>query len=213
MEALDAADVIRELREERAEQDAEERFRSVAALVIAVLAAFLAIASLGGGNVGEEMVHANIKASDTWAFFQAKNIRQTSVELAADEMESVLLASGAALGPEARADMQGKIEKYRATAARYDDEPDPEAPQDLLRGEGKKQLAAQARGYEAQRDRAAAQDANFDYSGVLYQIAIVLGSVAILAVSRPILVVSLTLGAAATLLMLNGFLLLFPLPL
>ncbi len=99
MEALDAAEVIRELREDRAEQDAEERFRSRVALAIAVLATLLAVASLGGGNVSEEVVNSNIHASDTWAFYQAKNIRQTSMNLAADEMEATLLASGASLPP------------------------------------------------------------------------------------------------------------------
>jgi hypothetical protein len=213
MEALDAAEVIRELREDRAEQDAEERFRSVVALVIAVLATLLAVASLGGGNVSEEVVNSNIHASDTWAFYQAKNIRQTSMNLAADEMEATLLASGASLSPEARRDIEAKVAKYRATSARYDDEPDPAAPGDSLRGEGKKQLRARALSHEARRDRAQEQDANFDYASVLYQIAIVLGSVAILALSRPVLVLALVLGGAATLLMLNGFFLAFPLPL
>ncbi|MET0400438.1 MAG: DUF4337 domain-containing protein [Longimicrobiaceae bacterium] len=213
MEAMDAAEVIRELREDRAEQDVEERFRSRVALVIAVLATLLAVASLGGGNVGEEVVNANIHASDTWAFYQAKNIRQTSLNLAADEMEAMLLASGASIGAEARRDIEAKVAKYRATSARYDDEPDPDAPADSLRGEGKKQLRARAASFEARRDRAQEQDANFDYASVLFQIAIVLGSVAILALSRPTLGVALVLGGAATLLMLNGFLLAVHLPL
>lgn len=213
MEAVDAADVIRELREDRAEHDVEERFRSSVALAIAILATLLAIASLGGGNVAEDVINSNIHASDTWAFYQAKNIRQTAMNLAADEMEATLAVSGATLSDQARRDMEAKIARYRATAARYDDEPDPDAPSDSLRGEGKKQLAAQARGHEARRDRAQEQDANFDYSSVLYQIAIVLGSVAILALSRPVLWVALALGAVATLLMVNGFLLLVHLPL
>lgn len=213
MEAMDAAEVIRELREDRAEHDAEEHFRSAVALIIAVLATLLAVASLGGGNVSEEVVNSNIHASDTWAFYQAKNIRQTSLNLAADEMEAMLLASGAALGPEARRDVEAKVAKYRATSARYDDEPDPDAPADSLRGEGKKQLRARAASFEALRDRAQEQDANFDYASVLFQIAIVLGSVAILALSRPTLAVALVLGGAATLLMLNGFFLLVHLPL
>lgn len=213
MDAIDAADVIRELREERAEHDSDDRFRSLVALVIAVLATLLAVASLGGGNVGEDVINSNIHASDTWAFYQAKNIRQTAMNLAADEMETALLVSGASLPPAARADIEGKVAKYRATAARYDDEPDPAAPDDSLRGEGKKQLSAQARSFEARRDRAQEQDANFDYSSVLYQIAIVLGSVAILALSRPVLGAALALGSAATLLMLNGFFLFVHLPL
>lgn len=210
MDVSDAAELISEIREERAEHHADDQFRNRAALLIAVIAAMLAIGSLGGGNVAEDMVHNNIKASDTWAFYQAKNVRQTAYRLAVDEMK-VQLASPA-LSPEARTELQGTIEKYNQTIARYDDEPDPNAPNDSLAGEGKKQLSARARSFEAARERAGAQDSNFDYAEVAFQLALVLGSVAILALSRPILYFSATLGAIGLLLMINGFMLLFPLP-
>jgi hypothetical protein len=71
MEATDAAEIISELKEEKAEHEAAERFRNVAALAIAVMAALLAVGSLGGGNVAEDMIHANIKASDTWEIGRA----------------------------------------------------------------------------------------------------------------------------------------------
>ncbi|HYW89460.1 MAG TPA: DUF4337 family protein, partial [Chloroflexota bacterium] len=62
------------------------------------------------------------------------------------------------------------------------------------------------------RDRAARQDPNFDFAQALFQISIVLGSVSIVATSRRLLVLGLALGAVATVLMLNGFLLVFELP-
>ena len=212
METSDAADQIRELAEEKAEHEHVERFRSLTALAIAILAVLLAIASLGGGNVAEDMIDNNIRASDTWAFYQAKNIRQTANKLAADALEAQLLASGATLRAAARQDIKNKVEKYRATADRYEDEPDPTDPNNPLKGEGKKQLSAQAKNFESQRNRAQEQDANFDYSTILFQIAIVLGSVAILANSRPVLYFALGLSVLATLLMINGFLLLVHLP-
>jgi hypothetical protein len=157
------------------------------------------------------MVTANIRASDTWAFFQAKNLRQTANELAAAQIDATLLTAGGALPAEQRAELERSAAEFRATAARYEDEPDPAAPGDSLRGEGKRQLSAQARSWEAQRDRAAEQDTNFDYAAVLFQIAIVLGSVAILATSRLTLLLAVALGAAGTALMVNGFLLIVPL--
>jgi shikimate kinase len=210
MEPTDAAELISEIREERASHEAEDKFRERAAMLIAILAMLLAVGSLGGGNVAEDMIHNNIKASDTWAFFQAKNVRQTQYRLAADELEVQLANPG--LSPEVRAALQKKVDAYRATVTRYDDEPDPAAPADSLRGEGKKQLSAQARRYESLRERAGAQDSNFDYSEVAFQLAIVLGSVAILALSRKVLYISIGLGVIGALLMLNGFMLMFPLP-
>ena len=65
---------------------------SLAALIIALMAMMLAITSLGGGNAAEDIMNNNIHASDTWAFYQAKNIRQTAYRLAADELEFSLRA-------------------------------------------------------------------------------------------------------------------------
>ena len=209
MDSSDAAELIAELKEERSEQQHEDRFNRGAALLIAVMAAVLAVGGLGGGNATDDMIISNIRASDTWAFYQAKNVRQTMYEIEAADLESRLpLETGAH-----RAALEARIAEYQATVARYDDEPDPEAPADPMRGEGKKQLMAQAEAFEAARDVAVAKDDNFDLAEVALQLALVLGSVAILAGNRAILTVSGLLGALGALLTLNGFVLAFPLPL
>ena len=209
MESTDAAELIAELKEERSEHAAEDRFNRGAALLIATMAAVLAVGGLGGGNATDDMIVSNIRASDTWAFYQAKTVRQTAYEIEVAELETRRAgATGAA-----RAAIEARLADYRATVARYDDEPDPDAPADPLRGEGKKQLMAQAQAFEAARDVAAAKDDNFDLAEVALQLALVLGSVAILATNRAILTASAVLGALGSVLTLNGFLLLFPLPL
>jgi hypothetical protein len=213
MDPTEAADQIREVMEEEREERAEaDRFRSRAALLISVLAMLLAVTTLGGGNVAEDMVNSNIKASDTWAFYQAKNVRQTANELAADQLELELQREAPRLTAAVRKAYEEKIQKYRARVERYESEPDPRAPNDPTRGDGKKELAAQAKQYEQIRSRAQVQDPNFDYAEALFQIAIVLGSVAILATSRPVLRIALGMGILAAILMLNGYFLLFPLP-
>lgn len=208
MDANDAADHIIDA----AETAENERFRSRVALLIAIMATLLAIASLGGGNAAEDMLGNNIHASDTWAFYQAKNVRQTTYKLAAEELETELQLRQDSLTPEMRQQIQRRIDQYKETVTRYESEPDPQAPDDPLKGEGKQQLFARAHDFEEQRDRAIQQDPNFDYSEALFQIAIVLASVAILATSRPILWLSLVMALVASLLMLNGFFLLVRLP-
>ena len=209
MDSTDAAGIIAELHEDKLEQEVHERFRNRAALLIAVLAAILAIGGLGGGNATDDLIGYNIRANDSWAFYQAKNIRQTAYEIAADEIEGSL----AGLPVDARAAAEKRLADYRATIERYESEPDPAAPTDATRGEGKKELRARAQIFELARDRAAEQDSNFDLAEVALQLALVLGSVAILALNRIILFLSGALGAIGTLLTANGFLLLFPLPL
>jgi hypothetical protein len=203
MEASDAAEQILELNDEGGEKSGDDKFRSRAALFIAFMAMLLALTSLGGGNAAEDIMNYNIQASDTWAFYQAKTIRKTSTELAADALEQQLAVSQN-LSPEQRQSLEKKIAEYRATAARYESEPD--------KGEGRKELAQKAQALTKQRDHAMEQDPNFDFSEALFQIAIVLASVAILANSRKILYVALVAGALATVLMLNGYFLFFNLP-
>ena len=218
VEATDVAEQIQEAAEEQAASTErtraveQEHFRTRAALTIAILAMLLAVTSLGGSNAGTEMLISEVKATDQWAFFQAKNIRQTVNQLAAEELDAALLLHGDALGDDIRQGIQRTSDRYKANVERYESEPDPQEPANPLKGEGKKQLQAQAQQWEAQRDHAEAQGQNFDYSQALFQIAIVLGSVAIVAMSRPVLRVALVVGAVATALMLNGFFLFFALP-
>jgi hypothetical protein len=208
MDPADAAEMIGEVSEEKAEHEAVNRFRSRAALLIALIAAVLAVGGLGGGNATDDMVINTIRASDTWAFFQAKNVRQTGYELAAERLEDELASSSGA----ARVPIERRLAAYRAQIARYDSEPDPAAPNDPTAGEGKRQLSARARAFEEARETAMARDDNFDWAEVLLQIALVLGSVAILAINRGILILSAVLGALGTLLVVNGFTLLVTLP-
>jgi len=201
---MEAAEQIAEARE-----GADERFKNRAALIIAFMAMLLAITSLGGGNAAEDVANNNIQASDTWAFYQAKSIRQTSLKVAADTLEAELRANPN-MPPEARDLINQKIDEYRKTVERYEDEPDKADPGNPLKGEGRRQLTARAKDFESKREQASKQDPNFDFSEALFQIAIVLASVSILATSRLILRLSVIVGAAATLLMLNGYFLLLP---
>ena len=62
------------------------------ALVIAILALFLALSETLGKGAQTAALSQNIQASDLWAFFQAKTIRQTVLRTAA-EFKAIELAS------------------------------------------------------------------------------------------------------------------------
>src|SRR5436190_21917766 len=109
MDSADAAEMVAEVHEaeETSEEASRTRFRNRAALLIAIIAAVLAIGGLGGGNATDDMIANNIKASDTWAFYQAKNVRQTVLEVAVTELESDLADTG--LTPEHRARIERQL--------------------------------------------------------------------------------------------------------
>lgn len=179
-------------------------------MVIAVIAAVLAVCELGGENAKNAMIDFNIKASDAWNFYQAKNQRQTAYKLAADGLKREL--SNPALPAAAKPAIQADYEKYQKTVVRYDDEPDASAPNDPTKGEGKKQLSARAKSYEEAREKAADRNDSFDFGQMLLQLAIVLGSVSILTSSHALLRVCMGLGVLGAALVANGFWLHIPLP-
>ena len=196
MEANDAAELMDQ-------EEARDRFKQRAAVTIAILAMVLAICSLGGSNAGKEAVNNNVLASNYFNFFQAKNMRQTSLMLAADELEYGWL-NDPAIGESTKQAMRAKLDQYRKTVARYESEPETR--------EGKKELMERAREYEQKRDLALKQDPYFDYAEALLQIAIVLISVAIIAHLVWLAFLGGAIGIVGVLLTINGFLLLVEIP-
>lgn len=214
MSAVDAAEQVTGAAEAaaQAEDERKARFQRWTALLIAVIAVLLAINGVGGSNAAEDALNANILASDTWAFFQAKNVRQTVYKLAVDDLAMQLELGGDTFSPAAKAAMQSRIDLYQATIDRYESEPDADDPADFFKGEGKLELSQRALFYEAQHDEAMERDRSFDLAEALFQVAIVLASVAILAYSRPARALAILFAVVAVGFMLNGFLLLVSLP-
>lgn len=200
---MEAHEIAEQIHGEEQEEARHDWFRRVTGIYVGVVAMLLAIASLGGSDATKEMLNANIHASDFYAFYQAKYIRQVEHQIAAEQLE-LLGATGQPAAPEARARLDQAIKSHRDTAVRYESDPNT--------GDGKKELMARARHWDEERDRAAAQLPNFEYAEALFQIAIVLGSVAIVAASPWLLGVSGILATLGIVLTLNGYLLLVPLP-
>jgi hypothetical protein len=203
---VEASEIAEKIRGEEAERRLEEdaQFRKFTGIYLGFIAMLLAITTLGGANATKTMVNANIQASDTYGFYQAKYARQTAYRLAADQLEAQL-AMTPTTAPGDRAKVEDKIMRWRATADRYETDPTTRT--------GKEQLLARAKEWQDKRDRAAERDPNFDFAEALFQIAIVLGSVSIVAASRPLVRLSGALAFAAALLMVNGYFLLVHLPL
>jgi Domain of unknown function (DUF4337) len=181
-------------------QDEHNRWVGV---YIGILAVLLAICGVGGGNAAKDATRANIEASNTWAFFQAKNIRRNSINLAADELE-LLLAAQPAMPAAARQAFDAKIKDYRSTAQKLTTDP--------VRNEGLDELCVKGKALEVERDVALRKDPYFDWSQALLQIAIVLASVHLIIGNLMLLGLSGSLGALGVLLMLNGFTLIVRLP-
>jgi hypothetical protein len=157
----------------------EALIKDKAGWVITILAALLAINTLMGGSNGSKVLNNTIDANNTWAFYQAKSIKQT---LAEQSLDDAVVRKDAP-----------KIEKLKAKIERYESDP--------ASGEGKKELMAKARKLEADRAVAKSRSPWYTYAGSLFQIAIVLLTASILAVNNRLYFASIGVGVVGALLM------------
>ena len=167
----------------------EAKIKDKAGWVITVLAALLAINTYVSSGNSSKVLNNTIKANDTWAFYQAKSIKQTLAEMAKEDAEF-------RKEPQKVAKLQAKIDRY---------ESDPQT------GEGKKELMAKARALELERDEIRKKNPWLTFAGSAFQISIVLLSASILAVSMPLYWASIVVGGLAGLLMSQGVWLWLPL--
>lgn len=183
---------------EEMEEIKEKGFTRRVALTTAVYAVVLAITSLGGNNAMKEMLLAQQQASDQWAYYQAKVIREHLYRVEKMRLEAGLLERGHGVSEDVRRHYEELRKKMEAEERRYNSE--------------KKEIEAEARKLEHERDLNRDRDPYFDYAEVLLQIAIVMATVAILATSAPMYGFSIILASIGALLSLNGFLLLVRIP-
>jgi hypothetical protein len=142
--------------------EAEAKMKDRAGMVISIFALLLAVNSWYGGRLSSGTLDRTIEANNVWSFYQAKSIKQM---LAEQNLEAAI----------ARKDPADRIEKIQNKIARYESDP--------ATGEGKKELMAKARALEAERDHAKKQSPWIGIAGTMYQLAIVVLSASILAVS------------------------------
>jgi len=139
------------------------------ALLIAVLALFLAFSETLGKSAQTNALNFQIEASNLWNFFQAKNIRRTLTLVAAESAKVDLTTTT----DEARkAALAKQIDDWGKTAARYRSEPEAGGG----KGEGTLELSRRAVEEQHFRDTALARYHHYELASAAFQIGIVLAS-------------------------------------
>jgi hypothetical protein len=139
------------------------------ALLISVIALFLAFSETLGKSAQTAGIGYNVEAANLWAFFQAKTIRRTLVETAAQEMT---VEATAVTNEATKAAMAKQIDAWQKTGQRYRSEPET--------NEGSVELMARAKEAEHKRDTALARYHHYEVASAAYQIGIVLASAAVI---------------------------------
>jgi hypothetical protein len=160
------------------------------AITISIYAALLAICTLYSNATSSTVLGDTLKINDTYNFYQAKSIKQSLAEYEIDDAQ-------------ARGDAK-RAEELKAKIARYESDP--------ATGEGKRELLTEAKRLERERDSAKAKGPYLSFASAALQIAIVLSSTAILAVSMEMLWASVAIGVLGALLLGNGIISWFAIP-
>ena len=134
-----------------------------------MIALCLALSETLGKGAQTESISKNVEASNLWAFFQAKSIRRTVVQTAAEQAK-IELGMSATMPPKRRC-------KSRSTTGRR--------PRRAIAPSRKpakvtEQLSERAKHAEEERDLATAKYHHFELASAAFQIAIVLASATII---------------------------------
>lgn len=153
-------------------------------VTMAILAVLGAMVTLLGHRAHTEELLLQAKATDQWAYYQAKNIRLHEMEAVAD-----MLASLATQDKEKAAQVH---EKYVKQVERY------QADKDTI--------SDQAKELESERDLISRRADRFDGGEVLLEVGLVICSVTLLTKRRYFWHTGMLFGAAGVILAITGFL-------
>ncbi len=177
MEALDKA-------KEAAEEGKERRHLAPVSITIATLAVFVAIVSLLGHRAHTEEILMQNKATDTWAYYQAKGVRAKNLE-ALDELLGTIDGKNAEKAKQADEHFQADISKYQ------DDQ---------------KKLYAEARDFESKLEAETRRADRFDLAEVFLEVALVVTSITLLTNNRRYWHLGMALACVGIVVAASGFL-------
>ncbi|HEY1941141.1 MAG TPA: DUF4337 domain-containing protein [Roseiarcus sp.] len=176
-------------------EDAVETEDKRVALIIAILALFLALAEAGGKNAEHRSTEQNIEASDLYNFYQAKRVRSTVFEAATGTLEA---ERAAVTDPKAQEALDKQIADWKGTIARF--EKDTKNPRDSLDA-----IQERAKAADEGRELSNRKLEHFEYASGALQIAIVLSSAAIITGIGALVWLAVGLGAIGAVLMAFGY--------
>jgi Domain of unknown function (DUF4337) len=171
--------------QENAEHGRENPSLAPISVTMAILAVFVAVVSLMGHRAHTEELLFQNRASDQWAYYQAKNIRRHNYEMGVDLLSMVEFKD------KAQAD---KVrEKYQKEAERYTKE--------------QSEIEEQAKDLEKESALAQRKANRFDLGEVFLEIALVISSLSLLSRNRFYWFLGIASGLAGLGVAATGFLL------
>jgi hypothetical protein len=151
------SDLAEELKE-ASERAKERKELAPVSLTMAIFAVLVATVTLLGHRAHTEEILMQTRATDQWAYYQAKNMRRNNLE-ALDELLTAIQNTDPQRTAEVRKEFHSEIDKYR---------------------DQQKDIQGEARGLEAEVQGATRRADRFDLGEVFLEIALVVTSITLL---------------------------------
>jgi hypothetical protein len=171
-------------------ESSRDTLNNVIAVLVALLATFMALCNIKDGNIVQAMSQDQSKAVDQWSYYQAKGMKQNLAESVLDQLQIRKAEPG--LAPQAGALLDKEIAIYTASVKKYEQQ--------------KEEIKSTAEGAEKDYDRLNVHDDQFDMSEALISIAIALLGVSALTRKKPLVVFAILVATFGVVLGLAGFL-------
>ncbi len=154
------------------------------ALLIAIIALCLAFSETLGKSAQTSAISYNVEAANLWAFYQAKTIRQTALQVVTEVLKLEQMRGGEQADA-LKKTISERIDNWTKTAARYESEPRQREPRKEVNlnppyGEGRRELMALAVAAEAKRDTSLERYHHYEVASAAFQIGIVLASATVI---------------------------------
>jgi hypothetical protein len=172
-------------------EESKDSLNSVIALLVAVIATFMAVCNIKDGNIVQAMSQQQAKAVDQWSYYQAKGMKQNLAESMVDQL-TLQKELSASLSPAAKELVDKKLALYTSQVKKYAKEKD--------------DIKKEAEGAQAEYDRLNIHDDQFDLSEAGLSIAIAVLGVSALTKKRWLVVFALVFALFGIVLGLAGFL-------
>jgi hypothetical protein len=177
-------------------EEKKEKWTTYLAITTVLFAVCATLSTFKGGGFSTRSLMNQSKASDLWAFFQAKSTKSYLFELQKERMElDKQILPKTKDGIESAAKFQDKIDKYDAKIKQYEKD--------------KEEIKKTAEDYESEINTFKQHSSLFGMAVIFLQVAILLSSIAALMKKRPIWILSLAVGIVGIFYFLDGFLLFF----
>jgi hypothetical protein len=175
-------------------EEKKEPWLNYLALTTVIFAVCATLSTFKGGGYSTKSVISQAQASDQWAFFQAKNIRENMYRIQKENLELQAKITGAQ-NPDSYNKYEEAIKSADEKIGKYVKE--------------KGEIQIEAKKLESKRDDAQKHGQPFGIAVIFFQVSILLSSIAALFKQKSIWYLALPIGCVGLFYFIDGFFLFY----